>query len=181
MRHLNVLRYLLIWPIFGFIGGRARRHLAWRLSMSHLSTVLATLVAVFFLIQFVPVLAGHHLFLYFGARWGSVAWVGAYALTCLVLLALGALGTLSTMSERNGFRGPHELASGTRSVRPPRRHVRVDSIARRMLGRDRGVVRPVGVLNRVGPYKVRGAVRWRPTAGSSRRRTAASGARSGWC
>jgi hypothetical protein len=117
-------------------------------------------VAVFFLIQFVPVLAGHHLFLYFGARWGSVAWVGAYALTCLVLLALGALGTLSTMSERNGFRGPHELASGTRSVRPPRRHVRVDSIARRMLGRDRGVVRPVGVLHRVGPYKVRGAVRW---------------------
>lgn len=29
-----------------------------------------------------------------------------------------------------------------------------------MLGRDRGAARPVGVLKQVGPYKVRGAVRW---------------------
>jgi signal transduction histidine kinase len=55
MRHFTVLRYLLIWPVFGLIGDRARRHLAWRLSMSHLSTVLASLVALFLLIWMIAV------------------------------------------------------------------------------------------------------------------------------
>ncbi|MGD9890749.1 MAG: histidine kinase [Dehalococcoidia bacterium] len=55
MRHLSVLRYLLIWPIFRLVGDRARRQLAWRLSVSHLSTVLASLVALFLLIWMIAV------------------------------------------------------------------------------------------------------------------------------
>lgn len=55
MRHLSFLRHLLIWPLVGLVRDRARRRLAWRLSVSHLSTVLASLVAVFLLIWMVAV------------------------------------------------------------------------------------------------------------------------------
>jgi hypothetical protein len=55
MRYLSFLRYFLIWPVVGLVRDRARRRLAWRLSVSHLSTVLASLVALFLLIWAVAV------------------------------------------------------------------------------------------------------------------------------
>lgn len=67
----------------------------------------------------------------------------------------------STMRTSNGYRGVHDLISGMRVVGVPRARRRRQAGARRALGRDRNVTaRPVGVLKTVGPYKVRGAVRW---------------------
>lgn len=64
-------------------------------------------------------------------------------------------------SRANGYRGWHERLSGTRVVALPRSARRLTPERRRALGKDRGgVSRPVGVLKTIGPYKVRGAVRW---------------------
>jgi hypothetical protein len=85
------------------------------------------------------------------------AWLGPWGL--LPMLGLAALG--STMRARNGYRGLHELVSRTRTVILPRAEHRREAPGRRALGRDRGIIaRPMGVLENVGPYKVRGAVRW---------------------
>ncbi|MDB5352946.1 MAG: prkC 16 [Planctomycetota bacterium] len=67
----------------------------------------------------------------------------------------------STMRASNGYSGLHDLLTRTRVVAMPRIHKRRAGGARRALGRDRTVAaRPVGVLKAIGPYKVRGAVRW---------------------
>ncbi|HWE36541.1 MAG TPA: protein kinase [Isosphaeraceae bacterium] len=85
------------------------------------------------------------------------AWLGPWGL--LPIVGLAALA--STMRARNGYRGLHELASGTRTVILPRAEHRREAPGRRPIGRDRGIIaRPMGVLETVGPYKVRGAVRW---------------------
>ncbi len=77
------------------------------------------------------------------------------------LRVLGIVTICSTMRISNGYRGLHDLASGTRVVGIPRIRRRRPAGARRALGRDRNVAaRPVGVLKTVGPYRIRGAVRW---------------------
>jgi hypothetical protein len=73
---------------------------------------------------------------------------------------LGLLGIallLCTMRRRNGWRGLHEFASGTCVVQLPEtvRH-RVPSS--RFFGDD--LSRPAGLPERVGPFEVRGALRW---------------------
>lgn len=77
------------------------------------------------------------------------------------VLALSGMVVGSPMRRSSGYRGLHERVSGTRVVSLPRRARRRAGLGRRAIGRDREVIRrPVGVLERVGPYKIRGAVRW---------------------
>ena len=65
------------------------------------------------------------------------------------------------MRRSNGFRGLHEVLSGTRVVVLPRLPRRKVAESRRALGKERGVnARPIGVMKTVGPFRVRGAVRW---------------------
>jgi uncharacterized RDD family membrane protein YckC len=82
----------------------------------------------------------------------------------LVLRAAGALLLVTTMRARSGYRGPHEWLSATRVVRVPRAGRRLAPRGRRLRERPErfraAVARPVGVLQAVGPYRVRGAVRW---------------------
>ena len=88
---------------------------------------------------------------------------GEIFLACVVVEALGLAVLAAPMRAANGFRGLHELASGSRVVALPRSERRRTAGSRRAMGRDRGSVsRPVGVMTSVGPYKVRGAVRWEP-------------------
>ena len=79
-----------------------------------------------------------------------------------VFLRIAGLAILcSTMRRSNGFRGLHEIWSGTRVVVLPRPVRRKAAESRRALGKDRGVAaRPIGVMKSVGPFRVRGAVRW---------------------
>ena len=79
-------------------------------------------------------------------------------------IALGYLLNATTMRAVNGYRGLHELASGTRVVRlprPPRRRVPRSRrpAPRHLLERTAPAVMG-GVLEAVGPFAVQGAVRW---------------------
>jgi uncharacterized RDD family membrane protein YckC len=69
------------------------------------------------------------------------------------------------MRATTGYRGLHDLLSHTCVLALPRTQQRLaPAQARRRIGRDRGIARrPVGVLDSVGPYRIRGAVRWEPT------------------
>ncbi len=73
--------------------------------------------------------------------------------------AIAAGAILSTMRARNGYRGLHEFVSGTRTYhlrwpRPqPRRAIQVREF-------HLDVSRPEGLPARVGPFEVRGALRW---------------------
>ena len=90
-------------------------------------------------------------------------WPLAYALGCLLALVVGFGAMVAPMRAGNGYRGLHDLASGVRVVALPREERRRGAGARRAIGRERGSVsRPVGVMQSVGPYKVRGAIRWEP-------------------
>jgi hypothetical protein len=78
----------------------------------------------------------------------------------LVYLGLhvgGVLLVLSTMRARNGYRGPHELLSGTRVVRLPPRPAQ-----RRFGGRvpEPTSARAEGIPERVGSFLVRGVFPW---------------------
>jgi uncharacterized RDD family membrane protein YckC len=81
----------------------------------------------------------------------------------LVVLGLSLLALAATMRARTGFRGPHEWVSGTRVVHVPHR-------ARRRVPRTRRPIRPApaqfvkppGVLETLGPYRIHGALRWEP-------------------
>ena len=74
---------------------------------------------------------------------------------------LAILGAV--VRRKSGFRGLHDLAGGTRVIESPREGRRRAGGSRRPIGKDRGsVTRPVGVTQAIGPYKVRGAVRWEP-------------------
>jgi hypothetical protein len=85
-----------------------------------------------------------------------------YLAAMIVVETLGCAALASTMRWTSGLRGLHEVVSGTRVVGLPRSGRRLASAERRRpIGRDRGAsTRPVGVLKSVGPYRVRGAVRW---------------------
>ena len=82
----------------------------------------------------------------------------------LVVRGVGLLAASATMRAGNGYRGLHELASGTRVVRLPhsarRRAPRGRRIPVRPERYQEGMARPVGVLQALGPFRVRGAVRW---------------------
>jgi uncharacterized RDD family membrane protein YckC len=91
-------------------------------------------------------------------HWDAIA----YEPISLILYAVGLLAAASTMRASNGFQGIHEWISGTRVVR-------LDQAARRRAprgrrapsrSRERVAAGPVGVLKAVGPFRVRGAVRW---------------------
>jgi serine/threonine protein kinase len=90
-------------------------------------------------------------------------WPLPYILGCFLALVVGFGAMIAPMRAGNGYRGLHDLASGTKVVAMPREERRRGAGPRRAIGRDRGSVsRPVGVMQSVGPYKVRGAVRWEP-------------------
>jgi hypothetical protein len=74
----------------------------------------------------------------------------------LEILGIGLM--LCTMRRRNGWRCLHEFASGTRVVQLPERHRR-RALGPRSLVND--VTRPQGLPEQVGPFAVRGALRWR--------------------
>jgi hypothetical protein len=76
------------------------------------------------------------------------------------LLAL--VGLFSTVRQRNGYRGLHELLSGTRTYR-----LRWPAFKRRRT-LDTGhfqpeITQPDDLPDQVGPYRIRGALRWTPT------------------
>ena len=85
-------------------------------------------------------------------------------LLVLVFRSLGFLAAASTMRAANGYRGIHELISGTRVVRLAHGGRLRAPRGRRLPARgDRArelVSRAAGVHDTVGPFKVRGAVRW---------------------
>jgi hypothetical protein len=77
--------------------------------------------------------------------------------------ALGYLVMASSMRAGNGYRGLHEWASGTRVVKLTRSVRRRAPRVRKAPVRpvlDRAGAAPAGVLRSVGPYRVRGAVKW---------------------
>jgi hypothetical protein len=79
-----------------------------------------------------------------------------FVLGTLPLLAVGIVLVVCTMRARNGYRGLHEWASGTRVIRLP------EAEARRDLGRKCSgltVYYPEGLPERLGAFGVLGAVR----------------------
>jgi hypothetical protein len=74
-----------------------------------------------------------------------------------VLWGLGILLIVSTMRRRNGWRGLHEFASGTRVIQLPERQTRP---ALRTRPLEDAVTRPRDLPEQVGPYAVRGALLW---------------------
>ena len=89
--------------------------------------------------------------------WGRPAWWGS----CLLVEGVGlAILAWPLRRDRDG-RCLHDLACRTRVIGLAGDRGRRAGSSRRPIGRDRGsVTRPVGVMQVVGPYKVRGAVRW---------------------
>jgi serine/threonine protein kinase len=85
--------------------------------------------------------------------WINLAWFSG--LIDIALAAAGILLLVSTMRARNGYRGLHEWASGTRVIRLP------EAEKPRTLGTDKElpVLHPAGLPDRVGSYDVLGAVR----------------------
>ena len=82
-------------------------------------------------------------------------------------LAAQVVGTLLlcvTMRKRNGYRGLHDLASGTRVVQ----HVRATRGAKRGAiaeAPSQPATRVEGLPERLGPYRVTGAYRWKEGSG----------------
>jgi eukaryotic-like serine/threonine-protein kinase len=98
---------------------------------------------------------------YLVGPWENRPWI--FPVVCLVVEAIGLAIIALPMRSSNERRGLHDLASGTRVVSLPSGERRRGAGPRRAIGRDRGSVsRPIGVMQSVGPYKVRGAVRWEP-------------------
>jgi len=68
---------------------------------------------------------------------------------------------VSTMRKRNGYRGLHEFLSGTRTYRLRRPQIK----KRRVLTAPDfhlDLTQPAGLPEQVGPYRIRGALRWTP-------------------
>jgi len=84
-----------------------------------------------------------------------------FALLFYPLQALGIGLLVCTMRIRNGYRGLHEFLSGTRVVLLPaqerRRPVRTERL-------DQALTQPAGCPQRIGPFTIRGAMRWEPQA-----------------
>ncbi len=74
-----------------------------------------------------------------------------------VILGVGLL--LSTVRRANGWRGLHEMVSGTRVIRLPK-SPRRKAAARRVQVFGDSLGRPEAMPEQVGPYAVRGALRW---------------------
>jgi hypothetical protein len=87
-----------------------------------------------------------------------------YEPVTLVISALGYVALAATMRAGNGYRGLHELASKTRVGRLPLGPRRRAPRGRRLpSGPDRAralATGQAGVLQSVGPFRVRGAIRW---------------------
>ena len=84
-----------------------------------------------------------------------------WPVSCLLLEALGLSLLAWPLRNRSDGRALHDLVGGTRVIGLPGDGRRRAAEGRRAIGRDRGsATRPIGVLRSVGPYKVRGAVRW---------------------
>jgi len=119
--------------------------------------------AVYFAIVDLPFeLAAEPITRAFGGREDSRGDLAFMALR-VALTAVGLAALFATARAATGFRGLHELASETRTILAPRRERRRGPVAgrRRPVGSDRFAVRrPTGVMQAVGPYKVRGAIAW---------------------
>jgi hypothetical protein len=76
---------------------------------------------------------------------------------CCVLLAVAL--TVSTMRPANGYRGLHEVLSGTRTyrLRWPQLNSRRPPVRRDF---QLNVTRPPGMPEKVGPFRIRGALCW---------------------
>ncbi len=83
-----------------------------------------------------------------------------------IVKGLGLVALVSTMRKRNGFRGPHEWLSGTRVVQTQRFRRRLPGRRLRALSDSRLATSTTSTappaLDRIGPYLVRGAIRWQP-------------------
>jgi hypothetical protein len=86
-------------------------------------------------------------------------WLGVVASVASVP---GSLLLLTTMRARNGYRGPHELLSGTRVVRLPRSEAE-DLLVGRPVGTLACTAAPPEALEHLGPFTVQGALRWTPS------------------
>ena len=88
-------------------------------------------------------------------------WVG-FEVFWYVVSGAGVLVIASTMRASNGYQGLHELLTRTRVTRVPRSFRRRAPQTRRLpvLSSSTQASGSVGVLKSVGPFTVRGAVRW---------------------
>ena len=101
------------------------------------------------------------IFSYYDGLWGVED--GMFVLACLIAEVVGLVLLAVPMRGSAERLGLHDLIARTRVVGLPKGEHRRGAGARRAIGRDRGSVsRPIGVMQAVGPYKVRGAVRWEP-------------------
>ncbi len=93
-------------------------------------------------------------------------WAGSpivWTTGCLLLEALGLAALAWPLRSTAIGRPLHDLIAGTTVVGLPSDGRRRMAGARRRIGRERGPSsRPIGVIQAVGPYKIRGAVRWEP-------------------
>lgn len=91
-----------------------------------------------------------------------VAWLG-FGQGIYSLLALGVI--ISTMREKNGYRAMHEILSGTKTYRLhwPRPRKKQILISRPF---DLDISQEPGIPERVGNYRVRGALRWNEREGT---------------
>ena len=67
-----------------------------------------------------------------------------------------------TARARNGYRGLHEVLSGTAVVRLPATYRRRSRGSREIEGTALHLARPEGAPREVGPYRVQGALAWEP-------------------
>src|SRR5207237_5075683 len=67
---------------------------------------------------------------------------------------------ICTMRKRNGFRGLHELMSGTRTYRLRWPQIRKRRILDAVRDFHLDVEQPAELPRQVGPYRIRGALRW---------------------
>jgi hypothetical protein len=111
--------------------------------------VLTDLAALFLLV--LPP-AGPRVWLAHGNIAGDFSWIASIGVALLGVALL-----LTTMRPRNGWRGPHELLSGTRTALLAEATLHVFPAARPL---DGTLVRPADLPERVGPFVVRGALRW---------------------
>jgi hypothetical protein len=77
---------------------------------------------------------------------------------------LGWVLIVGPMRKRNGYRGLHELLSGTRTVLPRLPHFLMRRPLRRQVRARWILTQPDGMPGRVGPFAISGALRWEAAA-----------------
>ena len=92
-------------------------------------------------------------------EWTGKDWLMLLLLSLLPFAAFiaGIVALLAPMRARNGYRGLHEWLSDTRVVRLPRQEKRRGLPGRAL---DRPLSQPEGMPETLGPFLVRGALRW---------------------